>query len=169
MRAQKGGDPPQFGTAARPAPHADGSAEGWPLASPLPPPPVLPSQRGEQETRPRPAPRPEDEYLLRAPITAIPGVGATQAARLRKLGIETVRDLLFTFPREHHDYSKLQKIQALPFGEVSTILGRICEVEHQRTSGRRTKTVASISDETGGPRRSGMQQAYLRKPLAVGA
>ncbi|HEX8034336.1 MAG TPA: ATP-dependent DNA helicase RecG, partial [Ktedonobacterales bacterium] len=163
-------EPPQFGSTHRPAAHSTATAEPWPLASPPPPPPVLPGQsEAQHEPRPRPTPRPEDEYLLRAPITAIPGVGATQATRLRKLGIETVRDLLFTFPREHRDYSKLQKIQMLPFDEVSTVLGVIWEVENRRTSGGRTKTIARISDETGAIHVSWFNQPYLLKQLPRGA
>src|SRR5215472_9999156 len=56
--------------------------------------------------------------LLSADITAIPGVGPSVAARLHNLGIRNVRDLLFYFPREHRDYSKLEKIANLPFNEV---------------------------------------------------
>src|SRR2546425_9113933 len=45
--------------------------------------------------------------LLSADVTAVPGVGASIAAKLHSLGIRTVRDLLFYFPRQHRDYSKL--------------------------------------------------------------
>src|SRR5205814_35820 len=38
--------------------------------------------------------------LLSADVTAVPGVGASVAAKLHNLGIRTVRDLLFYFPRE---------------------------------------------------------------------
>src|SRR5205807_5821737 len=41
--------------------------------------------------------------LLSADVTAVPGVGASVAAKLHNLGIRTVRDLLFYFPREHRD------------------------------------------------------------------
>ena len=109
---------PRFGQPAngRPASRPAESApeESWPLAKPLPKPPILPAERPRSAEPPR-EPRPEDVYLLQAAVTAVPGVGATQEARLAQLGIETVRDLLFTFPREHHDYSTLQKIGQLPF------------------------------------------------------
>jgi ATP-dependent DNA helicase RecG len=83
--------------------------------------------------------------------------------------VETVRDLLYTFPREHRDYSKLQKICDLPFNEVSTVLGLIWEVETKRTSGGRTRTVARISDETGAIRVSWFNQPYLQKQLPRGS
>src|SRR2546421_583969 len=44
--------------------------------------------------------------LLSADITAVPGVGASVAARLHNLGIRSVRDLLFYFPREHREDRK---------------------------------------------------------------
>jgi ATP-dependent DNA helicase RecG len=104
--------------------------------------------------------------LLGADVTAIPGVGASAAARLHHLGIRTVRDLLFYFPREHRDYSKLEKIASIPFGEVTTTLGLIWDVESARTSGGRVRTIATISDETGKLRVSWFNQPYLQKQLS---
>ncbi|HEX6542549.1 MAG TPA: DEAD/DEAH box helicase, partial [Ktedonobacterales bacterium] len=141
--------------------------ESWPLAKPLPKPPVLPAQRPRFAEPPR-EPRPEDEYLIQAAVTAVPGVGATQEARLARLGIQTVRDLLFAFPREHHDYSKLQKIAQLPFDQVSTTLGLIWEVENKRTKNGRTRTVARVSDETGAVYATWFNQPYLLKQLPRG-
>src|SRR5258708_17065371 len=79
--------------------------------------------------------------LLSADITAIPGVGPTVATRLHSLGIHTVRDLLFYFPREHRDYSKLEKIANIPYGEMTTTMGLIWEVETQRINNGRTRTI----------------------------
>ncbi len=162
--------PPTFG--AKSTPDASGTTtEPWPLASPPPKPPVLAQTetgRAPLPARPAGPPRPEDEYLLNAEITAIPGVGSTQAQRLRKLGIATVRDLLYTFPREHRDYSALLKIRDLAFNEVSTFVGLIWEVETSRTRGGRTRTIARISDETGAIRASWFNQPYLQKQLPRG-
>src|SRR6266852_1984119 len=72
--------------------------------------------------------------LLTADITAVPGVGPTVAKRLQHLGIRTIRDLLFYFPREHRDYSKLVKIAHIPFGEVTTTMGLVWDVKSQRTN-----------------------------------
>ncbi len=105
--------------------------------------------------------------LLSADVTAVPGVGPSVAARLHNLGIRTVRDLLFYFPREHRDYSKLEKIATIPFGEVTTTLGLIWEVESTRTSGGRVRTIATISDDTGKLRVSWFNQPYLQKQLSA--
>jgi len=119
--------------------------------------------------RPAAPPRAEDGYLLDAPVTAVPGVGPTQQERLARLGIETVRDLLMAFPREHRDYSALTKIAQLPFDEVSTTLGIIWEVQTTRTGGGRTRTVARVQDESGAIRASWFNQPYLQKQLVKGA
>ena len=103
--------------------------------------------------------------LLRADITAVPGVGASVAAKLRSLGIRTVNDLLFYFPRQHRDYSKLEKIANIPFNEITTTLGLIWEVETTRTSGGRARTIATISDETGKIRVTWFNQPFLQKQL----
>ena len=103
--------------------------------------------------------------LLTADVTAVPGVGPSVATRLHALGIRTVRDLLFYFPREHRDYSKLEKIANIPFGELVTTVGMIWEVETKRTSGGRSITAATISDDTGKLRVSWFNQGYLQKQL----
>ncbi|HEY4032876.1 MAG TPA: ATP-dependent DNA helicase RecG [Ktedonobacteraceae bacterium] len=103
--------------------------------------------------------------LLSADITAVPGVGPTVAKRLQHLGIRTIRDLLFYFPREHRDYSKLVKIAHIPFGEVTTTMGLLWDVKSQRTSNGRLRIIAEISDETGKLYISWFNQGYLQKQL----
>ncbi len=103
--------------------------------------------------------------LLSADITAIPGVGASVAGKLHRLGIRTVRDLLFYFPRDHRDYSTLTKIENIPFNEVTTTMGMIWEVTTKHTSGGRTRTIATISDATGKLYVSWFNQPYLQKQL----
>jgi ATP-dependent DNA helicase RecG len=103
--------------------------------------------------------------LLSADITAVPGVGPSVATRLHHLGIRTIRDLLFYFPREHRDYSKLEKIANLPFNELTTTMGMIWEVTTQRTSSGRTRTTATITDDTGKLHVTWFNQPYLQKQL----
>jgi len=103
--------------------------------------------------------------LLSADVTAVPGVGPSAATRLYALGIRTVRDLLFYFPREHRDYSKLEKIANIPFGELTTTVGMIWEVESKRLNGGRQVVIATISDDTGKLRVSWFNQGYLQKQL----
>ena len=105
--------------------------------------------------------------LLNADVTAVPKVGPTAATRLRHLGIRTIRDLLFYFPRDHRDYSKLEKIANVPFNELTTTMGLIWEVETKRTGAGRARTIATISDESGKLYVTWFNQPYLQKTLSA--
>jgi ATP-dependent DNA helicase RecG len=147
-------------------------------AHPAPPTPPIPTSNNETAAPAQPKPAQNTIRLeagmtaghtvltlLSADITAVPGVGPTVAARLHNLGIRTVRDLLFYFPREHRDYSKLVKIASIPLNELTTTMGLIWEVKNVPTSGGRLRTIATISDETGKLNVSWFNQSYLLKQL----
>ena len=111
----------------------------------------------------------DGHFLLSSRVTAVPGVGPSQEAKLQRLGIYTVQDLLLYFPREHHDYSKLEKIAMIPLEQVVTVMGMIWEVQNMRSSSGRVRTVARISDETGQVRAVWFNQPYLQKQLTQGS
>ena len=150
-----------------------------PLPTPITPATKLPSTKPTLTPTPikkgaaalnRPSNEPVGEYLLDAPVTVVSGVGPALASKFERVGIKTVRDLLYYLPREHHDYSQLQKIAELPFDETVTLLGVIWEVENVRSpNGRSTRTIARISDETGEIRAVWFNQPYLQKQLTRGA
>ncbi|MEM9448599.1 MAG: ATP-dependent DNA helicase RecG [Cyanobacteria bacterium P01_E01_bin.6] len=58
-------------------------------------------------------------------ITYLPGIGPKNSERLAKLGLFTVRDVLFYYPRDHIDYAKQVKIRDLVAGETVTIMGTV--------------------------------------------
>lgn len=160
-RVSSAGPPPS----ARPPAAVQRSSE--PKASAIEPPPVSPQPRPSQERPPHPALEQGQSALtlLQTAITAIPGVGHGTETRLKHLGIATIQDLLFYFPRDHRDYSKLLKIADLPFNEVCTTMGLIWEVSSKRTNGGRVLTNAVISDETGKLAVFWFNQPYLQKQL----
>jgi ATP-dependent DNA helicase RecG len=70
-----------------------------------------------------------DVSLLRMPVSRVPGVGQFRADQLLKLGIRTVVDLMFLFPRTYEDLTKLSRVCQLHNGAKASIPGTICEVE----------------------------------------
>ena len=58
-------------------------------------------------------------------IHEIKGVGEKTEKLFAKLGIYTVGDLLYYFPRKHVDYSTRTRIRDLKVGETTTIFGTI--------------------------------------------
>jgi ATP-dependent DNA helicase RecG len=86
---------------------------------------------------------------LDSPITVISGIGPTQSKRLARLGLETVRDMLYFFPRRYDDFSTLETISQLEYGQEVTIMGRIWDVHTRRTRGGKVLTKAIIEDGSG--------------------
>ncbi len=74
-------------------------------------------------------PSPNDAKLLSMPVHEAPGVGRSRAQLLNKLGIDTVADLLFHFPRDYEDLTKLSKVCQLEQGKKVSVAGTIREVE----------------------------------------
>lgn len=62
---------------------------------------------------------------LAASTTALDGVGPVNAERLEKLGIYTLGDMLYHFPRRYDDYSQRVPIRQLKFGQVVTVIGTV--------------------------------------------
>jgi ATP-dependent DNA helicase RecG len=62
---------------------------------------------------------------LDQPITYVKGVGPKNSDRLAKLGIFTVRDLLFYYPRDYLDYAREVNIRDLEPGETVTLVGTV--------------------------------------------
>ncbi len=62
---------------------------------------------------------------LDQPITYVKGVGPKNSDRLAKLGIYTVRDLLFYYPRDYLDYAREVNIRDLEPGETVTLVGTV--------------------------------------------
>ncbi len=58
-------------------------------------------------------------------LISVPGLGDKTGDRLARLGLYTVRDLLFYYPRDHIDYARQVPIKELEAGETVTIVGRV--------------------------------------------
>ncbi len=58
-------------------------------------------------------------------LTQVSGIGIKTAEQLAKLGLYTVRDLLFYYPRDYIDYKRQVKIRDLEPGETVTIVGTV--------------------------------------------
>ena len=106
-----------------------------------------------------------------APVTSLKRVDAKLAARLARLDVATVRDLLYLFPRRHLDYSVKAKIAELSYGQERTVEGEIMEAREVRLGQRRgpVRTEAVLSDDTGNIRITWFGQTYLARTLKPGA
>ena len=119
----------------------------------------------------RPSPRPRGNRMvvsqsIDSPITVIRGISSSLAARFNKLGVKTIRDLLYFFPHRHLDYSQRKVISQLTEGMEETIVANVWQAQETRLSGKRS-TEAIVGDETGNVRVIWFNNPYLVKKLAT--
>jgi len=102
-------------------------------------------------------------------VNKVRGVGVQKAAALRRLGIETVSDLLTYYPRAYEDQSRITRIADLRPGTRATVVGVIRTVV-ERPTRRRGFTVltALIGDGTGYAQAVWFNQRFLKSKLREG-
>jgi len=105
---------------------------------------------------------------LDLPVTGIKGVSSSVASKLKKLGVETVRDLLYFFPHRHLDYSQMKSISQLSEVGEQTIMANVWQARVTMLGGRRS-TEAIVGDETGNVRAVWFNNPYLAKTLTTNA
>lgn len=81
------------------------------------------------------------------PLTTLSGVGASQAGKLAKLGLETIQDLLLHLPLRYEDRTRLYPINDLLPGIYATVEGEV--LRSDISFGRRRMLTCQISDGTG--------------------
>ncbi len=91
----------------------------------------------------------DNNLTLKSDVMYLKGIGPKIAYILNKLGIYTVSDLLYYFPRKHVDYSTRTKIRDLEVGENTTIFGVIRSVEAFTTKNNLGVIKVKINDGTG--------------------
>jgi len=109
---------------------------------------------------------PVSGYGLDSPVTAVKGISTTLASKFGKLGVKTVRDLLYFFPHRHLDYSQIKHISQLTEGDEQTIMANVWQAKAARL-GYRQGTEAIVGDETGNMRAVWFNQPYLAKRFAT--
>ncbi len=151
-------------TADKPAPA--------PTASPTPAPaparprpekgPGLAAQRPGAQTSQTPA-------ALNAPLTVLSGIGPRTAQSLSKLGMHTLGDMLYNFPRRYDDYSQLKPINRLWYGDEVTVIGTVQSVSSRPIrSGKMQVVEVVIGDGTGALRLTWFNQPWLTNRMKEG-
>jgi len=107
---------------------------------------------------------------LSTPVKEIPRIGPQYQKKLKKLGVETIRDLLFHFPHRYEDFSTLTKISNAKEGDTIYIQGKVLEIKNTITWKRRMAiTEAVIKDDSGSIKVLWFNQPYLADTLKKGS
>jgi ATP-dependent DNA helicase RecG len=139
-----------------------GQLDSGEMRTQLPPETMLPQQK--YMTTPAKHGR---EQSLNGPITSIRGINSSLAGKFGKLGVKTVRDLLYFFPHRHIDYSRRKLISELEVGAEQTIVATIWEAAQKGPGYRMRNTEAVVGDESGNIRVIWFNQPYLAKKLTT--
>ncbi len=85
---------------------------------------------------------------------------------LKKLGILTIRDLLYYFPLRYGDSSEAKRIEDLILGETTAVYGRIKNLKTGKAYIKKTPmSEGTISDETGALKAVWFHQPYIAKMI----
>src|SRR3989338_1567471 len=106
---------------------------------------------------------------LETDIANINRVGAATAKKLKKLGIEKVRDLLFFFPFRYDDFSQVTPMAELRAGQSANVVGQVELIQNKRSPRRRMNiTEALVSDQTETLKVIWFNQPFIARILKVG-
>jgi len=106
---------------------------------------------------------------LATPVENLRYVGKNYLPKLRKLGIKTVKDLLWYFPQRYEDWTETGKAEDIKPNEKISLIGKVAKIENKRIFPRRMiLTTASIEDETGKAKAVWYNQPFLVNSIKPG-
>lgn len=105
---------------------------------------------------------------LTDPITTIPGVGESYAKKLEKLGINSIKDLLYHIPHRYLDFRAVSPIRQTAIDQTYTITGTVDEITNSYTRRGKKITQAFLTDESGTIQLIWFNQTYLTKIIRPG-
>jgi ATP-dependent DNA helicase RecG len=118
-----------------------------------------------EETVCRPGP---PDGRLDASVTVLEGIGDKRAALLANLGITTVGDLLFHFPRAYDDRRSMTAVADVAEGDTVTIEAEVVSARVLRMRRRMSAAEALLRDESGTIKSVWFGQSYIARQLTPG-
>ncbi len=101
-------------------------------------------------------------------IEVIKNIGKTRADQLKKMGIETVEDLIEYYPRNYEDRTESVSIKEVEKGEVNTIKARVIVKPEGRKVRNMTIISVRVEDKSGGIDCIWFNQPYIKNQLILG-
>ena len=110
----------------------------------------------------------QNSNTLDTPIQFIKGVGPKRAEVLHSLGISTIKDLLYYFPRKYVDRTSLSTIGSIQESDEVNLVGRVKSVNLRRMK-KGNFVTANVADHTGSIKLMWFNAAdYIHQSLKVG-
>lgn len=105
---------------------------------------------------------------LNKDVQYVKGIGPKRAYKLNKLGIFTLKDLIYYFPRQFEDRNNLKKIAQLDNDEKATIKAVITGIETSSPKKGMTLTKVCVKDETSCAKLVFFNQPHIKNAFRVG-
>lgn len=102
------------------------------------------------------------------PIIDVKGVGEKTRRLFQKLNIETVGDLLRSYPRDYEVFEDPVKIARAVSGEAQAVYAAVCGIPNEKKIRRLTILNVNIADETGSMGLTFFNMPFLKKMLKPG-
>ncbi len=109
------------------------------------------------------------EMHLADNITVLKGIGDKTAALFRRMGVETVEELLRFYPRDYDRIEEVSRIAGLQDNSRAVVRGTICSGVSERKAGRLSVSLSQAADETGKLQLSFFNMPYIKGMLKKGA
>ena len=106
--------------------------------------------------------------VINESIQYVKGIGPKKAEKLNKLGIYTIKDLLYYFPRQFEDRSIIKKIAQLEDEEKVTVKALITNIESYIPKKGMTITRIDVKDDTGFAKLTFFNREYIKNTFRVG-
>ena len=106
---------------------------------------------------------------LSTPLIEIKGIGPRFGEKLKKVHVQTVKDLLWYFPFRYEDFSNIVPIKDLKIGQHAVIRGEIVSVKMWKSWKKRMFILeALVSDDSGSIRAVWFNQRFLITTIKKG-
>ncbi len=105
---------------------------------------------------------------LATPIANMASVRPRQQKQLARLGLRTVCDLLFNFPRDYEDLSDLRPVGELEAEVLQTVRGTVEEIDSRSTGFGKSRVGVLLNDHGSLLRATWFNQPFMRDKFKMG-
>lgn len=102
-------------------------------------------------------------------VGVLEGVGPKRISSLEGLGISSILDLLWHYPRRYIDRTRQADLTDLAIGDEAVIMATVKKVAERRTRQGRSMVTVEVEDTTGALSVTFFNQAWRRRQLTPGA
>ena len=113
-------------------------------------------------------PIPESAIKKYSPVNILPGIGAKKASLFEKLGLKTVQDLLYFFPRDYEDWSERHAIRDANIGQWLTLEAIVVNTPTIQRKGRLTIIRARLEQDGSSISATWFNQPWIQKQIKLG-